>query len=115
MVSTQKESPAFVKPPNIAFSFSPGVRSFSWPFVMGAAVARGRGLGRSLLTDLVAQAEQAGIWTIQAGVLTNNTASRALLAGCGFREVGTRERLGKLDGTWRDVVLLERRSTSAGL
>ena len=80
-----------------------------------AAVARGRGLGRSLLTDLIAQADQAGIWTIQAGVLTNNTASRALLAGCGFREVGTRERLGKLDGTWRDVVLLERRSTSAGL
>jgi L-amino acid N-acyltransferase YncA len=80
-----------------------------------AAEARRRGLGRSLLTELVAQSEQAGIWTIQAGVLTDNTASRALLAGCGFREVGIREQLGKLDGIWRDVVLVERRSTVTGV
>lgn len=79
-----------------------------------AAAARGRGVGRSLLDALIAQSEEAGIWTIQAGVLTDNIASRALLAACGFREVGTRERLGRLNGTWRDVVLLERRSTLTG-
>ena len=72
--------------------------------------ARGRGVGRALLERLVEAAEQAGLWTIQAGVLPENEASVALHLRCGFRIVGVRERLGKLHGVWRDVVLLERRS-----
>jgi phosphinothricin acetyltransferase len=72
--------------------------------------ARGRGLGRALLDRLAAESESAGIWTLQAGVFPENRASLALHEACGFRTVGVRERLGKLDGEWRDVVLLERRS-----
>jgi L-amino acid N-acyltransferase YncA len=72
--------------------------------------AQGRGVGRALVEQLVASAEGAGIWTIQAGVFPENEASLALHRRCGFRVVGTRERIGQLDGVWRDVVLLERRS-----
>ena len=75
-----------------------------------AAAATGRGVGRALLERLVGGAEAAGIWTVQAGIFPENTASLALHRRCGFRTVGVRERLGKLDGRWRDVVLLERRS-----
>ncbi|MEV4640516.1 N-acetyltransferase family protein [Actinoplanes sp. NPDC049548] len=72
--------------------------------------ARGRGVGRALLGELVATTEAAGIWTIQSGVFPENTASLALHAASGFRTVGIRERVGKHHGTWRDVVLIERRS-----
>jgi phosphinothricin acetyltransferase len=73
------------------------------------ARARGRGLGRALLTQLVERSEEAGIWTIQTGIFPENEASLRLHERCGFRRVGIRERLGQLDGVWRDVVLLERR------
>ena len=69
-----------------------------------------RGVGRSLLTELVRRAEDDGIWTIQAGLFPENTASLALHERCGFRVVGRRERLGKHHGAWRDVLLVERRS-----
>jgi phosphinothricin acetyltransferase len=72
--------------------------------------ARGRGVGRELLEALVASSEQAGIWTIQAGIFPENVASVRLHERAGFRIVGRRERLGRLDGAWRDVLLLERRS-----
>ena len=72
--------------------------------------ARGRGVGTALLHALVESSERAGIWTIQTGVFPENEASLALCRRFGFRIVGTRERLGRLDGVWRDVVLLERRS-----
>ena len=72
--------------------------------------ARGRGVGTALLRSLVAGAEAAGIWTLQAGIFPENVASLRLHAACGFRVVGMRERIGLLDGAWRDVVLLERRS-----
>jgi L-amino acid N-acyltransferase YncA len=72
--------------------------------------ARGRGVGLSLLRALVASTEAAGIWTVQSGVFPENTASLALHAKAGFRVVGTRERLGRHRGRWRDVVLVERRS-----
>ena len=72
--------------------------------------ARGRGLGRALLGALVEHSEAAGIWTLQAGVFPENRASLALHRACGFRTVGIRERIGRLEGAWRDVVLLERRS-----
>ena len=72
--------------------------------------ARGRGVGRALLDALIESTERAGIWTIQSGIFPENTASLALHAAAGFRTVGTRERLGRHDGAWRDVILLERRS-----
>ena len=73
--------------------------------------ARGLGVGRRLLTALVERAEEAGIWTVQTGIFPENTASVELHRRCGFRVVGVRERLGQLHGRWRDVLLLERRST----
>lgn len=76
--------------------------------------ARGRGVGRLLLRQLIASTEQAGIWTIQSGIFPENTASLALHHTCGFRTIGTRERVGRHHGRWRDVVLLERRSPIIG-
>jgi phosphinothricin acetyltransferase len=75
---------------------------------------RNQGLGRALLTELIARAEAAGVWTIQAGIFPENLASLGLHRACGFRVVGVRERIGCLDGVWRDVVLLERRSKEVG-
>jgi L-amino acid N-acyltransferase YncA len=75
-----------------------------------AARARGRGVGRALLEAIIERSEQAGIWTLEAGVFPENRASVALHLGCGFRVVGVRERIGRLNGEWRDVLLLERRS-----
>jgi L-amino acid N-acyltransferase YncA len=72
--------------------------------------ARGRGVGRALLQALIASTERAGIWTLQSGVFPENEASVALHLACGFRVVGVRERLGRVHGAWRDVLLLERRS-----
>ena len=74
-----------------------------------AEAARGRGVGRRLLTELITRAERVGIWTLQAGVFPENADSLELHRSCGFRTVGTRERLGQLHGRWRDVVLLEYR------
>lgn len=79
------------------------------------AAARGRGLGRRLLEALVEASEEAGIWTLQAGIFPENEASLAIHRRCGFRVVGRRERLGRLAGIWRDVILLERRSGSVGV
>ena len=75
-----------------------------------SARARGQGVGTALLSRLVEDSEQAGIWTLQAGIFPENTASIQLHQRAGFRMVGIRERLGSMDGRWRDVVLLERRS-----
>jgi L-amino acid N-acyltransferase YncA len=72
--------------------------------------AQRRGVGRTLLEELIARAERDGIWTIQAGIFPENEASLELHRRCGFRVVGTRERIGKHHGVWRDVVLMERRS-----
>ena len=71
---------------------------------------RSRGVGRLLLDTLIASTEAAGIWTIQSGIFPENTASLALHQAAGFRVVGTRERLGRHHGRWRDVILIERRS-----
>lgn len=79
-----------------------------------AETARGAGVGRVLLDELVARSEQAGYWTLTAGVFPENEASLRLHRACGFREVGLRERLGQLHGVWRDAVLLERRSQVVG-
>jgi len=77
--------------------------------------ARGRGVGRALRVALVRQSEEAGIWTLQAGVFPENEASVAIHEKCGFRVVGVREKLGRLSDRWRDVLLLERRSTKVGV
>jgi L-amino acid N-acyltransferase YncA len=73
-------------------------------------VARGRGVASALLKALVDSTERAGIWTIQSGIFPENTASLAVHQRAGFRVIGTRERIGRHHGIWRDVVLLERRS-----
>lgn len=85
-----------------------------------AAAARGRGAGAALMRELIARAEAAGLWTLQAGIFPENAASLALHVRHGFREVGRRERLGKMPaigpraGEWRNVLLFERRSGVAG-
>jgi len=75
-----------------------------------AREARGLGVGRALLEELIAGAESTGIWTIQTSIFPENRASLALHERCGFRVVGTRERIAKRDGVWRDAIVLERRS-----
>jgi L-amino acid N-acyltransferase YncA len=75
-----------------------------------AASARGRGVGRALLEELLRRADAAGLWTVQAHMFADNTVSRALHEACGFRLVGIRERLARKHGVWRDTALLERRS-----
>ncbi|MEU4587396.1 N-acetyltransferase family protein [Kitasatospora aureofaciens] len=72
--------------------------------------AQGQGVGLALLTALLDSIDAAGIWTVQSGIFPENTASLALHTKAGFRIVGTRERLGRHLGRWRDVVLVERRS-----
>jgi phosphinothricin acetyltransferase len=80
-----------------------------------AVGAQSRGLGRALLERLITESERAGIWMLQAGIFPENRASLALHQSCGFRIVGTRERLGQMNDRWRDVTLLERRSTIVGV
>jgi len=77
--------------------------------------ARGQQIGSLLLKALIAESERNGIWTLQAGILAENTASIHLHQKLGFRIVGTRERIGSLDGRWRDTVLMERRSSVVGV
>lgn len=72
--------------------------------------ARGRRVGSALLRSLIASTEAAGIWTIQSGIFPENTSSLALHERAGFRVIGTRERIGRHHGVWRDVTLVERRS-----
>ena len=73
-----------------------------------------RGIGAALLAALIESTEAAGIWTIQSGVFPENAASLRLHRQAGFRVVGTRERIGRHHGQWRDVVLIERRSPAVG-
>jgi L-amino acid N-acyltransferase YncA len=75
---------------------------------------RNHGIGTVLLRALIEVSEKNRIWTLQAGIFPENVTSLGLVKKCGFREVGRRERLGKLDGEWRDVLLLERRSPVVG-
>ena len=75
-----------------------------------ASAAWGQGVGKRLLGELIRLSETVGIWTIQASVFPENTASLGLLQGQGFRTVGRRERVAQLHGRWRDTLILERRS-----
>jgi phosphinothricin acetyltransferase len=76
--------------------------------------AQGKGLGTKLLQALVDESEDAGYWTLQAGIFPENRSSVQIHEKCGFRVLGTRERLGKMGDTWRDVLLMERRSPTIG-
>ncbi len=80
-----------------------------------AASHRGRGVGRRLLEAVIVQSEQHGIWTLQGATFASNEASLRLQRACGFREVGRRERIARLNGEWRDTVLTERRSRVVGV
>jgi phosphinothricin acetyltransferase len=75
-----------------------------------SAAGRGRGIGRALMGELIDRAEAEGAWTIEAGIFPENEASLRLHRALGFRVVGVREAIGRRDGLWRDVVLMERRS-----
>lgn len=79
-----------------------------------AAHFRRKGAGRLLLDSLVSASESAGVWTLQASILVENEASIDLHSACGFRTVGTRERIGRLNGHWRNKLLMERRSAVTG-
>ena len=76
---------------------------------------RGRGIGKALLQELIAESEKNGLWTLQAGIFPENTASVQLHEKCGFRQVGVREKIGKMGDRWRDTVLLERRSKTVAI
>jgi phosphinothricin acetyltransferase len=80
-----------------------------------AGAAQGRGVGRQLLSRLIDESEDAGIWTLQAAVFPENEATIRLHERAGFRVVGRREKIAMLDGHWRDTLLLERRSDRAGM
>jgi L-amino acid N-acyltransferase YncA len=80
-----------------------------------APQARGRGIGTQLMQRAIASSEAHGIWTLYAALLPENEASVRLHEKCGFRRVGTRERIARLDGLWRDTLIMERRSRVVGL
>lgn len=76
---------------------------------------RGKGVGKMLLEQLIAASEEAGFWMLEAGIFPENAASVAAHHRVGFRTVGLREKIGKRDGVWRDILLLERRSQIIGM
>lgn len=76
---------------------------------------RGKGIGKMLLNKLIEESEREGFWTLQAGVFPENTASLKLIEKLGFRQIGYREKVGKMNGVWRDTILLERRSKKTGV
>lgn len=77
--------------------------------------ARGKGLGKQLLEQLVEESEMQNIWTLQAGIFPENTPSIKIHEACGFRILGRREKIGKMNGTWRDTILMERKSKKIGV
>lgn len=76
---------------------------------------QGKGLGTILLKKLILDSEEHEFWTLQAGIFPENKVSIAIHQKQGFRTVGTREKIGELNGQWRDIVLLERRSKNVGI
>lgn len=79
-----------------------------------AAAARGKGIGKILLQALIAESEKNNFWTLQAGIFPENAGSVKIHEDCGFRIIGKREKIGKMNGLWRDTLLLEKRSSITG-
>jgi phosphinothricin acetyltransferase len=77
--------------------------------------ARGKGVGKELLKSLIENSEANGFWTLQAGIFPENVASIKIHEATGFRIIGRREKIGKMNGHWRDTILLERRSQTVGI
>lgn len=77
--------------------------------------AQGQGVGKALLKELIWQSEQNGFWTLTAGIFPENKASLKIHTDAGFKILGIRDRIGKMNGVWRDTVLLERRSKNVGV
>lgn len=77
--------------------------------------ARGKGVGNQLLQALIQESENHGFWTLQAGIFPENTSSIRIHEKNGFRIIGRREKIGQMDGKWRDTLLLERRSITIGV
>ena len=75
---------------------------------------RGKGIGKYLLLKLIAESEDAGLWTLQSGIFSDNMASIKLHEQCGFRVIGYREKIGQKDGVWKDNIIMERRSKVVG-
>jgi L-amino acid N-acyltransferase YncA len=75
----------------------------------------GKGIGTALIKHMISESEKAGIWTLYASIFPENTASIKLHRSAGFREIGSREKIGQLDGKWRNTVLFERRSKIVGI
>jgi L-amino acid N-acyltransferase YncA len=80
-----------------------------------ASNARGKGIGKKLLAQLIKESEENGLWTLQSGIFPKNIASIKLHEDMGFRKIGYREKIGNMNGVWRDNVILERRSKIVGL
>jgi phosphinothricin acetyltransferase len=76
---------------------------------------RGKGIGKLLLQTLLENSEKEGFWTLQSGIFPENEGSIRIHTECGFRLIGKRERIGKLDGVWKDNLIFERRSTRTGI
>jgi len=93
-----------------AVSTRPAYSGVAEVSVYVASSCRGQGYGRALLNALIAESEKNGIWTLQASIFPENLASISLHKAGGFREVGRRERIAKMNGVWRNTVLMERRS-----
>jgi len=77
--------------------------------------SKGKGIGKKLLNALLEESEKNNFWTLQAGIFPENTASIKIHEDCGFRIIGRREKIGQMNGIWRDTLLLERRSNTVGI
>jgi L-amino acid N-acyltransferase YncA len=80
-----------------------------------ASAARGKGVGKQLLQQLIFESEKNNFWTLQAGIFPENGASIKIHVDCGFRIIGTREKIGEMNSVWRDTLFLERRSKTIGI
>ena len=76
---------------------------------------RGKGIGKLLFSQLISESEKNNLWTLQSGIFPENIGSIKLHESCGFRKIGYRERIGKMNGVWRDNIIMERRSKTVGI
>lgn len=76
---------------------------------------QGKGIGKKLLQALISESEKNQFWTLQAGIFPENTVSIKIHENCGFRIIGRREKIGQMNGQWRDTLLLEKRSNKVGI